>query len=79
MTTTAYADPSNPDCVFAVVRAPRREPAYFPVRIREGSRMRKRIAASECPPRPSFQQATEDLDKLAALRGWKIAGTVDVD
>jgi hypothetical protein len=79
MKTTAYCDPASPDVLYTVMRAPGREPAYFPVRVRDNDRMRKRIAPTECPVRASLSEAQDDLEKLAAARGWRIAGTIDLD
>lgn len=78
MVVTLYNDPASPDVFYAVTRAPGREPAYFPARMRDGDRMKKRVAPGLIPVRKTPAEAEQDLQNYAELCGWRIAGTLEI-
>lgn len=78
MVVTLYNDPASLDVFYAVTRAPGREPAYISVRMREGDRMKKRIAPSLLPVRTNPEEAESDLRSYAKQKGWRIAGTLEI-
>lgn len=81
MKTNVYGSRENPEYIYAVVRtAPvGREQGYFPARISEGNKSKKRLAASTIPVRPTFKEAHGDLENHARQMGWKLIGTMEVE
>jgi hypothetical protein len=81
MMTNVYGSRENPEFVYAIVRtAPvGRERGFFPARIIEGGKSRKRVAPSVIPVREKFSEAHQDLENYARQMGWKLIGTMEVE